>query len=70
MIFIIGFHSVILLAVSTAVTLLLYYQKNYSLAEDKTRVVSALFLVIIAILMIISTIFLFLVPWGAVLEFF
>lgn len=70
MIIIISIHTLILVAISSITALLLHYQKNYSLPENRTRMVSMLFLALIGILMITSTVFLFFVPWEYVPDFF
>lgn len=56
-------HILILAAVSGFVALLLHYKKEYSFAQEHKRSIVLLFLIVITLLMILSTIALFGISW-------
>lgn len=56
-------HIVFLAIYAILVGALLWHYKKYSLPKDKARWIIGIFIAICAILAIVSTVLLFLIPW-------
>lgn len=62
-------HILVLMAVFGFVAVLLHYKQEYSFVKEHKRSIVLIFLIIITLLMIFSTIALFGVPWKDILSF-
>lgn len=62
-------HVLILIGVFGFAAVLLHYKQEYSFVKEQKRFIVLVFLIIITLLMIFSTIALFRVPWKDILSF-
>lgn len=62
-------HILILMGVFGFAAILLHYKQEYSFVKEQKRSIVLIFLIIITLLMIFSTIALFGVPWEDIFSF-
>ncbi|MDP2676899.1 MAG: hypothetical protein Q8O83_04405 [bacterium] len=66
----IAIHILLLIGVSAFVGVLFHYKKEYSFQQEHKQSITVLFGIIITLLMIISTIAFFRVPWHIIFSSF